>query len=192
MDLSAPEIIAAVSILAITSLIATNNMISLPSALTSPVVGVFLVIIGLGLFSHSPVIGISVLLLVAILFFKHNIATATVRSPISQYADATVPDQSMGAATEYSSTKSDPQSYAQFQETDPMNRMYGTVEGFAPAPVTEGEAVDGQYPKDSPRYMAPTVSSEFVYRPEPDTGSNEFQRYGPNLDEKTQSIAYYS
>ena len=191
MDLSAPEIIAAVSILAITSLIATNNAISLPPVLTSPVVGVFLVVIGLGLFSHSPIIGISILLLVAVLFFRSNIAAAA-RSPISQYADATVPDQSMGAATEYSSTKSDPRSYAQFQETDPMNRMFGTVEGFAPAPVAEGEAVDGQYPKDSPRYKAPTVSSEFVYRPEPDTGSNEFQRYGPNLDEKTQSIAYYS
>lgn len=191
MDLSAPEIIAAVSILAITSLIATNNAISLPSALTSPVVGVFLVVIGLGLFSHSPVIGITVLLLVAVLFFRSNVAAA-VRSPVSQYADATVPDQSMGAATEYSSTKSDPRSYAQFQETDPMNRMYGTVEGFSPAPVVEGEAVDGQYPKESPRFMAPTVSSEFVYRPEPDTGSNEFQRYGPNLDEKTKAIAYYS
>lgn len=190
MDLSAPEIIAAVSILAITSLVATNSTIAVPSAITSPLVGVFLVIVGLGCFSHSPVIGISILLLVAVLFFKNNIATATVRSPTTQYADVIVPDQSMGAATEYSSTQSEPRSYAQFNDTDPMNRMYGNVEGFV-SPVAEGEPVDGQYPKESPRFEAPTVSSEFVYRPAEDTGSNEFQRYGPDLDEKKKAITYY-
>ena len=190
MDLPVPEIIAAVSILAVTSLLATNNTIRVPKIVTSPVVGIFLVIIGLGVFSHSPIIGISILLLVAVLFFKNNVDVA-VRSPVTQYADVTVPDQSMGAAVEYSSTKSEPRSYAEFQETNPQNRMYGAVEGFSPAPIVEGEPVDGQYPVQNSRITASTVASEYTYRPAEDTGSNEFKRYGPDLDEKKQSFAYY-
>jgi len=189
MDLSPPEILAAVSLLAITSLVATTS-IAIPSIITSPIVGIFLIIIGLGFCSHSPAIGISLLLLVAVLFFRQNVAMA-VRSPVSQYADVTVPDQSMGAAVEYSSTKSEPRSYAQFQDTDPQNRMYGAVEGFSPAPIVDGEPVDGQYPTQDPRASSPTVASEYTYRPAEDTGSNEFKRYGPDLDEKKKSFQYY-
>jgi len=190
LEINLYEIVAAVCLLAITSLVATNSSIQLPAAATSPIVGVVLVILGLGIFPYSPVVAIALLLLVAVLFFKQNVAT-TVRSSVSQYADVTVPDQSMSAATEYSSTKSDPRSYAQFQETDPMNRMYGSVEGFSPAPIAEGEPVDGQYPTQDPRVTSPTVASEYNYRPSDDTGSNEFQRFGPQLDEKKQSFTYY-
>ena len=189
MDLSPPEILAAVSLLAITSLVATTS-IAIPSIITSPLIGIFLVIIGLGLCAHSPAIGISLLLLVAVLFFRQNVAM-TVRSPVSQYADVTVPDQSLGAAVEFSSTQSEPRSYAQFQETDPQNRMYGSVEGFSPAPIVDGEPVDGQYPTQDSRITASTVASEYTYRPAEDTGSNEFKRYGPDLDEKKQSFQYY-
>ena len=69
--------------------------------------------------------------------------------------------------------------------------MYGAVEGFSPAPIVDGEPVDGQYPTQDPRASSPTVASEYTYRPAEDTGSNEFKRYGPDLDEKKQSFAYY-
>jgi hypothetical protein len=32
----------------------------------------------------------------------------------------------------------------------------------------------------------------YVYRPETDTGSNEFKRFGPDLDEKSDSFKYYT
>ena len=83
LEIDVYEIVATVCLLAITSLVATNSSIQLPAAATSPIVGIVLVILGLGIFTYSPVVAISLLLLVAVLFFKQNVVT-TVRSSVSQ------------------------------------------------------------------------------------------------------------
>ena len=98
---------------------------------------------------------------------------------------------------------SSPRPYDEFKETDPRNPMLGPVkvtEGFEsllradPAPFgdEEGNVPYGSYPRDQARAESQGEVRDFVYRPERDTGSNEFQRFGPNLDEKTDSFKYYT
>ena len=93
--------------------------------------------------------------------------------------------------------RSGPRPYAEFDETNPSNPLLGpvkAVEGFEPAPfgAEEGEVPYGSYPKDQERAMSTGEKREFRYRPEDDTGSNDFKRFGPNLDEKTESFKYYT
>jgi hypothetical protein len=98
---------------------------------------------------------------------------------------------------------SSPRPYDEFKETDPRNPMLGPVkvtEGFEsllradPAPFgdEEGNVPYGSYPRDQARAESQGEVRDFVYRAERDTGSNEFQRCGPNLDEKTDSFKYYT
>ena len=47
-----------------------------------------------------------------------------------------------------------------------------------------------QYPKEAPRASEMSEERDYSYRPESDTGSNEFQRYGPDLDEKVAAVSY--
>jgi hypothetical protein len=75
--------------------------------------------------------------------------------------------------------------------------MLGPVkvtEGFEPAPfgAEEGDVPYGSYPRDQQRAWATGEERGYVYRPEIDTGSNEFKRFGPNLDEKSDSFKYYT
>lgn len=92
---------------------------------------------------------------------------------------------------------SSPRPYDEFSETDPNNPLLGPVkvtEGFEPATfgAEEGDVPYGGYPRDQERASSSGETREYTYRPDQDTGSNEFKRFGPNLDEKTDSFKYYT
>jgi hypothetical protein len=55
-----------------------------------------------------------------------------------------------------------------------------------------GDVPYGSYPRDQQRASSTGEVRDYVYRPEMDTGSNEFKRFGPNLDEKSDSFKYYT
>ena len=98
-------------------------------------------------------------------------------------------------AQPFQTESSGPRQYNQFQETNPANPMLGPTletEGFEPAPYgdEQGSPVDGQYPTDEARISSSPEALEYVYRPDPETGSNNFSRYGPDLDEKKEAFEY--
>jgi hypothetical protein len=69
------------------------------------------------------------------------------------------------------------------------------VEGFAPATIEESAELDppkGQYRTDESRETATPVAESYMYRPAADTGSNDFQRFGPQMDKKVDSFRYYA
>jgi hypothetical protein len=92
------------------------------------------------------------------------------------------PSQTPGAV----STQSGPRDYS---------KNFGSVEGFAPASIAQSMELDppkGQFPTDEPRETASPVADQYTYRPSADTGSNEFKRFGPQMDQKVNSFRYYN
>ena len=183
-------------VLALTTVVATN-VIALPTTLvSSPIATVLLVIAALGAFTVDPAVGVSLLLLTAVLFFKRNVQFARDSASASTYGDVSIAQQP--SATAHPATPGNnegPRDYSQFAETDDTNPMLGpqkVTEGFEPAPYGEDSAApaDGQYPKDAERPMGSVEVRPFLYRPEADTGSNTFERYGPDLDEKKKVFQY--
>jgi hypothetical protein len=90
-----------------------------------------------------------------------------------------------------------PRPLNEFNEMNPSNPMLGPVkveEGFEPAPfgAEEGAVPYGSFPRDAQRASSTGEVRDYTYRPEMDTGSNEFKRFGPDLDEKTDSFKYYT
>ena len=192
------ETLTAVVVLAFATAIATDY-IQLPfAAFSSPVAIFVLVVASLGAFTVYPAVGLALFLLTAVLFYKRNAASLLAKS---SYGDASIPAESMGAAVPYGSAASQPRLYDQFKETDPANPMLGPVrEGFATAggvvdePEAFGKPNDaapvGSYPIDETRASSTPEPRDYVYRPEPDTGSNEFVRFGPDMDEKKTAFGY--
>lgn len=167
----------AVGILALTTLVATNYLKFPHAVLASSVSYIVLVIAAIGAFQVAPVVGLSLFLLTAVLFFKRNVDITTRYA----YAEKTIMEAPHKKAEPYVTVHSEPRVYSDFAEGfDPM--PYDDFAGSAP--------VDGQYPKENARPMETPDGDEYVYRPDPDTGSNTFLRFGPDLDEKTQSFAY--
>ena len=193
------ETLTAVAVLAFATAIATD-FIQLPfAAFSSPVAIFVLVVASLGAFTVYPAAGLALFLLTAVLFYKRN--AAALFSAKSAYGDVSVPAESMGAAVPYGSAASQPRRYDEFRETDPANPMLGPVrEGFATAggvadePEAFGKPNDaapvGSYPIDEARASSTPEPRDYVYRPEPDTGSNEFVRFGPDMDEKKTAFGY--
>jgi len=177
------HVLVAGLILALTTAIATD-MVQIPAFASSPFATVILVIASLGSFTAAPMVGLSLFLMTAVLFFKRNVAFTVSNS---MYGAKAIPMRPMGPAIPYTTTSSEPRDYSQFQET-----ALGRVEGFEPAPYGDeaGAPVDGQYPKEEERPQGEPVALDYVYRPAEDTGSNEFQRYGPDMDEKKDSFKY--
>lgn len=186
------EIVATALILALTTAIATG-ILQLPyAAFASPIAAVIMVIASLGAFSVYPAVGLALFLLTAILFFKRNVNT-TFFTQTPTYGDESIRNQYTEKAKPYASMRSGPRSYEEFAETDQMNPMIGPLqEGFEPAPFgdEQGAPVDGQYPKELPRASASPDGEEYLYKPDPTTGSNEFVRFGPDMDEKKTAFAY--
>jgi hypothetical protein len=195
-------LLTAVVLLATTA-IATDYMSVPPHLFYSPVSSVLLVILALVAFSVYPAVGLSLFLLIAVLFFKRNVdrtmssASQAIKPAARGYGETTIMDQPRVTTRPYETDASGPRTYNEFQETNPQNPMYNTVktdikEPFEPAPYgdEQGSPVDGQFPKEVDRSTGTPEQQEYIYRPDPLTGSNEFQRYGPDLDEKIDALKY--
>jgi hypothetical protein len=194
------ENLAAVAILAFATAIATN-MVQLPfAALASPLSIGIMVLAAVGAFRLYPAVGLALFLLTAVLFFRRN--AATLFSAKTSYGDVSIAAEATGIAVPYASEKSGPRAYDQFKETDPSNPMLGPLrEGFVgasavldePAGVekTSDAAPVGSYPLDASARPAGTPEErDYTYRPDAQTGSNEFVRFGPQMDVKGRSFAY--
>lgn len=179
-------------ILLLATAIATN-MVQVPYvAVSSPIATVVMVIASIGAFSVYPAIGLALFVLTAILFFKRNVNRASVFAQ-STYGEDSIMTQPHETAYPYESQESQPREYSQFKETDASNPALGpVVENFEPAPYgdEQGAPVDGQYPKERARASESSEERDYTYRPDAETGNNEFKRYGPDLDEKVSAIAY--
>lgn len=190
----APLIVTAI-VLAVATAVATN-LVSLPYTLTSsPIAAGLLVLAAVGAFTVDPAVGLSLLLLIAVLFFKRNVQR-TRDAAHATYGDISIANQpSATAHPAIPGNNEEPRDYTQFAETDSTNPMLGpqkVTEGFEPAPYgEEAEApAGGQYPTEEQRPMGTANVRPFLYRPEADTGSNAFERYGPDLDEKKKVFQY--
>lgn len=182
-------LLVAAGVLGVATALATGA-IQLPyAAASSPYATVILVIAALGAFSVYPVVGLALFVLTAVLFFKRNVHTTL----SSVYGENSIRTQAVADAVPHESQKSGPRAYDEFNETAPNNPMIGPLqEGFEPAPYGNeaGAPVDGQFPKEKERPEAALNPMDHAYRPAPDTGSNEFERHGPNIDQKTDAFAY--
>lgn len=183
----------AIALLALTTAIATNY-IQLPYAVVgSPYAPVLFVIVSLVAFATYPVVGLAMFLMTAVLFFTRNMNT-TMFAGQSTYGEVSIPSQyTAKAAAPAESMQSGPRAYDEFVETDQRNPMIGPIqEGFEPAPYgdEQGAPVDGMYPKEEARVSEEATVEEYLYRPEPETGSNDFTRFGPDLDQKKNVVAY--
>jgi hypothetical protein len=179
-------------ILLVATAVATN-MVQVPYvAVSSPIATVIMVIAAIGAFSVYPAIGVALFVLTAVLFFKRNVNRASLFAQ-STYGEDSIMTQPHVDAHPYESQESQPRDYSQFKETDASNPALGpVVENFEPAPYgdEQGAPVDGQYPKERPRASEMSEERDYTYRPDADTGSNDFQRYGPDLDEKISALSY--
>ena len=183
------ELLISAGVLGVATAIATGSLPVSHAMASSPFATVLLVILAMGAFSVFPVAGLALFVLTAVLFFKRNVHTTL----SSVYGEKSIRNQPMVDAAPYESHRSAPRAYAEFNETAPNNPMIGPLqEGFEPAPYGNeaGAPVDGQFPKEKERPEDTLHPVEHAYRPAPDTGSNEFERYGPNMDEKTKAFAY--
>lgn len=187
------EISSAAILLAGASAIATGY-VQLPyAALSSPYAIAILVIASLGAFTVSPVVGLSAFLLTAVLFFTRNVQKTF--SSITTYGESSIRSQPNVPASPFATARSGPRAYPEFQETNPRNPLLGPqIENFEPTPAPygdeQGSPVDGQYPKETPRFSTEPTSLDYVYRPQEDMGDNSFIRMGPDLDEKKKVFSY--
>ena len=186
------ELIVAALVVAFTTALATDY-VHLPFALfASPFATAAIVIVSIGAFTVYPAIGLAMFFFAAVLFFKRNVYSM-IASAQTTYGKNSIRAQPHVDAVPNASMRSGPRQYEQFDETDTANPMIGPVmEAFEPAPYgdEQGAPVDGQFPTDEDRTSADPVTESYIYRPDEDTGSNEFKRYGPDLDEKAPSFAY--
>lgn len=168
------------------------NMIRLPVELTSSsiVLALFLIIC-LILFAYSPVVGIAAIALFAVVLFNRNIQKAIDYRSSGVYGDTNIYKEAV-TTQPYTRIASEPREYNKFQETIPTGILPSmNTEGFVGAPYgNEGDSAYGQYPLDQSRVTGAPLADEFVYRPEDTTGSNEFERNGPNIDQKMATFQY--
>lgn len=191
MNCSKEECVSSVLVVAAATAIATDYVALPPRLATHPVTMVLLVLLAVGAFIKYPVMGISLFLLTAIVLFKRNTMTARA---YATYGIDSIRRQAHDHADPNATMSSQPRQYDEFQETDAHNPMLATVqEGFEPAPYGDAELnenVEGTFPIGAPRADSTATGEEYVYRPDRETGSNAFERVGPNLDEKMASFAY--
>ena len=185
------ELLVSAGILGVATAIATGSLPVSHAMASSPYATVLLLIAAMGAFSVFPAAGLALFVLTAVLFFKRNVH----RTLSGVYGEKSIRNQPAADAVPHESQKSGPRAYAEFNETAPENPMIGPLqEGFEPEPAPygneSGAPVDGQFPKEKERPEEALNPIEHAYRPAPDTGSNAFERYGPNMDEKTKAFAY--
>jgi uncharacterized membrane protein YraQ (UPF0718 family) len=184
------ECVASIIVVALGTAIATDYISFPPHIIGHPVVTILMVLFGVGAFIKYPVLGIAIFLTAAIVIFKRNTQTARA---YATYGIQSIRRQPRADAEPSQTQSSEPRQYDQFQETDASNPMHATMaEGFEPAPYGNeelNENVEGAFPIGAARVSASADSSEYVYRPDANTGSNAFERFGPDMDEK-KAFAY--
>lgn len=191
MNCSMEECITSILIIAFGTGVATDY-ISLPASLVgNPITTVVLVLFAVGAFLKFPVLGIALFLLIAIVLFKRNTAVARA---VATYGVESIRQQPHDDAQPKSEDQLAQRQYDQFQETDSHNPMHAPVqEGFEPAPYGDaylGETVEGAFPIGEARQAVSSDSSVYPYHPASDSGSNSFERFGPEMDEKKKSFSY--
>ena len=253
------DITMVVLVLALTTCIATG-VLNVPDALVgSTYTTVIMVMLSLGGFSRSPMLGVAFFMLTAVLLFYRNVRSTTVKlqrfvpnmddedftdapkhaeapsenilnavfddntpntvlapsanvantpsaqlghfldehraasdgsavnSSLGVYGETTIPNQKNGVSREYSTFATIPRSYNEFNETGP------TIEGFTSEPASFsdlGAPTEGQYPIEADRASSSPDKRDYTYRPESETGTNTFTRFGPNIDEKKDAFQY--
>jgi hypothetical protein len=120
---------------------------------------------------------------------QHRAASdgSAVNRSLGVYGEETIMKEGPMTAREFSTFVSSPRGYNQFNETS------GLVEGFTSDQASfsvVSTPTDGQYPIEESRPFATAESRDYTYRPDSDTGSNSFQRSGPDLDEKKDAFQY--
>lgn len=193
------EMLLAVIMAALAAGVATSY-IQVPTELTSSSVAVaFMLIVVLGMFSYSPVVGIAGMILLAVLIFNRNVATFSTYTQAvraenprrGEYGDMHIAKERADVMP-YASALSGPRDYAEFRETKAGGWL---SEGFTSEQTTYSsfgaeQYANGQYPLDNQRQWSNPYVEEYKFRPSLDTGNNDFQRYGPNMDEKLVPLAY--
>lgn len=120
---------------------------------------------------------------------QHRAASdgSAVNRSLGVYGEETIMKEGPMTAREYSTFVSSPRGYNQFNETS------GLVEGFTSNQASfsvVSTPTEGQYPIEETRALATAEARDYTYRPDSDTGSNSFQRSGPDLDEKKDAFQY--
>ena len=134
-----------------------------------------LIIITLYGFSISPAVGLSATLLTAILIFRHNVSFVNNLQSSNPYIDTAfgpLYNYSFGTFVRNLFTPTTVDSKLVHQESAEYAEMI------------EPHPADGSYPSDESRPTNYESSLEYNYRPQDDTGSDDFTRFGPNIDEK--------
>jgi len=113
---------------------------------------------------------------------------SVINTALGAYGETTIPRGGEKPVGEYSTFTSSPRGYNEFNETS------ATIEGFA-SPASSsfsdlGSPTDGQYPVEEQRVMDTADTRTYTYRPDENTGSNTFERSGPDLDEKKAAFQY--
>ena len=198
MDAFEPAL--AIGVLLLASTIATNAL-AVPDMLASTPSGVALLVVGLLTSVAAPTLAVAILILAVVLLFKRNVQH-TVKSTLKQFeAERAYPDTSPEYGDQRFPTQPTPSVMqtpgATSEQSGPRDytQSFGSVEGFAPATISQSMELDppkGQFPTEEPRETASPVADQYTYRPEADTGSNEFRRFGPQMDQKVNSFRYYN
>ena len=69
--------------------------------------------------------------------------------------------------------------------TDAMNSMFASNTA---KDMLDPPSAPGSYNTQAPRPEGPTEERSYSFRPEADTGSDEFTRFGPQMDEKVEVL----
>ncbi len=148
-----------------------SNTIKLPNAVDNLLSGslgkTVLVILALYAFSISPAVGLSATLLTAIIIFSHNVSFVNNLQTSNPLYDNTITNFVRNLFTpsniDAKLTQNESAEYAEMIEPHPA---------------------EGSFPSDESRPTHYASTLEYNYRPQEDTGSDDFVRYGPNIDEK--------
>jgi hypothetical protein len=201
MDALEPAL--AIGVLVLVSVVATNAVL-VPAAFTTTSAGVVLLIAGLLTSVFAPTLAVVSIVLAIVVFYKRNIQH-TVQGTLKQFeAERAYPETSPEYGDRLFPTQATPSVMqtpgAESAQSGPREytidgKTFGTIEGFAPATVSQSMELNppkGQFPTDEPRETAAPVMAQYMYRPDADTGSNDFKRYGPQMDQKVASFRYYN
>jgi hypothetical protein len=168
------EFLIVVTFVLFAGLIVSNN-IQLPSyvlqSLNSPITKIILIIATLYGFSVSPAVGLAATVLTAVLIFSHNVNFVNnLRTSNPLYNNTFtnfVRNLFTPSTVDTKLVHNESAEYAEMIEVHPA---------------------EGSYPSDEARVIHSASTLEYNYRPQEDSGSDEFIRYGPNIDEKLEVL----
>ena len=164
------EAVVAVVLAALATAIATGKLPVPPAIAESSIAHALLLILALVLYSYSPVVGIVGIVLFAVILFGRNMQKATQYTRMAT-GPREAPRVTQPYGTQNAAAKPTHAVAAMNEDENPLNAI-------------------GQYPMQEERPYAVPFNTDFLYRPAEDTGSDTFERYGPNMDEKMSAFAY--